>query len=223
MQCDLPSPSWELNSIGGPTDCSGVSTSSSLTSCDDSQLFTSALSMGTCSSCYDAVGGDSVSPMLGFICINGSVARCPPGNYCPLNHTDRSIAMFPCSNGEVCLEGFITPTKCHSAFQKCNGTEVTETPLLGIVLAFLIIFIIVISVSLIFHRRRMVNQALHKRHAVVDGATLGEAFASDTPSCAPARSNPSPHPSSPARAPWPHARPSAPAQPRTRARRGRAA
>ena len=185
MQCDLPSASWELNTISGPTDCDGISSSSALSSCNYADLFTPALSMGTCSSCYDAVNGQN---MLGFICINGSITRCPPGNYCPLNATARLIDMLPCSGGEVCLQGFIEPTKCHSAFQKCNGTEVTETPLLGIVVAFLIIFIIVIFVSLIFHRRRMLNQALHKRHEVVDGATLGEAFANETPSCVPVRS-----------------------------------
>ena len=145
--------------------------------CNASAVFQPTLELGSCVACFDRVAGAA-----GLTCLNGSIVRCPSGFYCPIDPSVRTVEQMPCVDGEVCLGGFTEPIACSSAIWKlCDGSKVTLTPFVLILVATLAVGIIIAHWVLTVHHRKMVRQALKVRHQVIDGSKLGESFSSETP------------------------------------------
>ena len=145
--------------------------------CDASAVFQPRLELGSCVSCADSVAGAA-----GLTCLNGTVVRCPAGFYCPINASVGTVEQLPCVDGEVCLGGFTEPVRCANAIWKlCDGSKVTLTPFVLILVVALAVGIIIAHWVLALHHRKMVRQALKVRHQVIDGSKLGESFSSETP------------------------------------------
>lgn len=87
--------------------------------CSDTQVLSTSLSVGTCVDC-----SDPTLKVAGYYCKDGVWDLCPGGYYCPLNTTSGAYDQkIKCPDDTICFSGFIEPLDCREG-QDCNGSAI---------------------------------------------------------------------------------------------------
>ena len=116
--------------------------------CPIGSIFLPTNPIGSCFNCKPIA-----SFPTGFYCVNGSIALCPAGSFCP-----NVTATYPhqCPEGFLCRDGYAAPVECDS-LSSCpagSGSKLPGVGFLGILVAMIITTIAALWLISFYRKRR---------------------------------------------------------------------
>lgn len=174
-------PQWRIDAVTSDLGCvnpqyrpSDLLKNSSQTTCNNSQIYSSVATLGTCTDCKLEPKGP------GYYCEGGAASLCPAGYYCP-DYMNKII----CPKDSWCRPGFTQPMKCHTTAVSCPEGASALRPGPGAIIGLLLLLTFTCLASCLSRYRNaaMRTQAEQTASKVSDeNPVLGKGFESETPS-----------------------------------------